>query len=128
MSETKAPSMPSMTRWRRVYYLIPVVALVIPFFANEYLLWVVNAILVYTLVTVGFNLILGNLGQLAFANTAFFGIGAYTVALLADKAGVPVRVNYWESPRHHLERFRSRQAKESIELAAGIARGWLEGG
>ena len=60
MSETEAPSIPSMTRWRRVYYLIPVVALVIPFFANEYLLWVVNAILVYTLVTVGFNLIIGN--------------------------------------------------------------------
>ena len=71
-----------MTRWRRIYYLIPVVALVIPYFANEYLLWVVNAILVYTLVTVGFNLIIGNLGQLAFANTAFFGIGAYTTAIL----------------------------------------------
>ena len=89
MSESKAPSMPSMTRWRRIYYLIPVVALVIPFFANEYLLWVVNAILVYTLVTVGFNLIIGNLGQLAFANTAFFGIGAYTTAILMVYFGVP---------------------------------------
>ena len=78
-----------MTRWRRVYYLIPVVALVIPFFANEYLQWVVNAILVYTLVTVGFNLIIGNLGQLAFANTAFFGIGAYTTAILMVYFGVP---------------------------------------
>ena len=72
MSETEVPSILSMTRWRRVYYLIPVVALVIPFFANEYLLWVVNAILVYILVTVGFNLIIGNLGQLAFVSTAFF--------------------------------------------------------
>ena len=62
MSEPEVPSTLSMTRWRRIYYLIPVVALVIPFFANEYLLWVVNAILVYTLVTVGFNLIIGNLG------------------------------------------------------------------
>ena len=51
---------------------------------------------------------------------------AVHLAEQADKAGVPVRVNYWESPRHHLERFRSRQAKESIELAAGIARSWLE--
>ena len=89
MNETKIPSTPSMTKWRRVYYLIPVVALVIPFFANEYLLWVVNAILVYTLVTVGFNLILGNLGQLAFANTAFFGIGAYTTAILMVYFDVP---------------------------------------
>ena len=89
MNETKIPSTPSMTKWRRVYYLIPIVALVIPFFANEYLLWVVNAILVYTLVTVGFNLILGNLGQLAFANTAFFGIGAYTTAILMVYFDVP---------------------------------------
>ncbi|MCH8112015.1 MAG: branched-chain amino acid ABC transporter permease [Proteobacteria bacterium] len=89
MSETRAPSMRSMTRWRRVYYLIPIVALVIPFVANEYQLWVVNAILVYVPVTVGFNLIIGNLGQLAFANTAFFGIGAYTTAILMVYLGVP---------------------------------------
>lgn len=78
-----------MTRWRRIYYLIPVVALVIPFHANEYQLWVVNAMLVYILVTMGFNIIIGNLGQLAFANTAFFGIGAYTTAILMVYAGVP---------------------------------------
>jgi branched-chain amino acid transport system permease protein len=89
MSETEVPSILSMTRWRRVYYLIPVVALVIPFFANEYLLWVVNAILVYILVTVGFNLIIGNLGQLAFVSTAFFGIGSYTTAILMVYFGVP---------------------------------------
>jgi branched-chain amino acid transport system permease protein len=89
MSDTKAPSVPSMTRWRRVYYLIPIIALIIPFIANEYLLWVVNAILVYTLVTVGFNLIIGNLGQLAFANTAFFGIGAYTTAILMVYFDIP---------------------------------------
>ena len=78
-----------MSRLQWIYYLIPVVALVIPFMANEYLLWVVNAMLVYILVTVGFNLIIGNLGQLAFANTAFFGIGAYTAAILMVYAGVP---------------------------------------
>ena len=89
MSETKLPSVPSMTRWRRVYYLIPIVALGIPFVANEYLLWMVNAILVYVPVTVGFNIIIGNLGQLAFANTAFFGIGAYTAAILMAYLGVP---------------------------------------
>lgn len=89
MSEAEVPSILSMTRWRRVYYLIPVVALVIPFFANEYLLWVVNAILVYILVTVGFNLIIGNLGQLAFVSTAFFGIGSYTTAILMVYFGVP---------------------------------------
>ena len=79
----------TMSRWRRVYYVVPVVALIIPFLANEYLLWVVNAMLVYSLVTVGFNIVIGNLGQLAFANTAFFGIGAYTTAILMVYLGFP---------------------------------------
>ncbi len=92
MSETTAPVTPaSMSKWRRLFYLIPIVALVIPFVANEYLLWVVNAILVYIVVTLGFNIVIGNLGQLAFANTAFFGIGAYTAAILIVYTGVP----YW---------------------------------
>ena len=45
--------------------------------------------LVYVLVAVGFNLLLGNLGQLAFANTALFGIGAYAAAMLMAHAGWP---------------------------------------
>ena len=52
-----------MSRLQQIYYLVPVVALIIPFWANEYLLWVVNAMLVYILVTTGFNIIIGNLGQ-----------------------------------------------------------------
>ena len=52
-----------MSRLQRIYYLVPVVALVIPFMANEYLLWVVNAMLVYILVTLGFNLVIGNLAS-----------------------------------------------------------------
>jgi branched-chain amino acid transport system permease protein len=89
MNETKPPSVSSMVRWRQVCYLIPVVAMIIPFVANEYLLWMVNAILVYVLVTVGFNIVIGNLGQLAFANAAFFGIGAYTTAILMAYLGIP---------------------------------------
>ena len=76
-------------RLRWIYYILPIVAIVIPFIANEYLLWIVNAILVYTLVTLGFTIIIGNLGQLAFANTAFFGIGAYTSAILMVYLGFP---------------------------------------
>ncbi|GGC99000.1 alpha/beta hydrolase fold domain-containing protein [Aquisalinus flavus] len=38
----------------------------------------------------------------------------------AEKAGVPCRINYWDSPRHHLERFKSRDADKSFELAAAF--------
>lgn len=71
----------------RLFYLVPFVAAFIPFIANDYLQFMVNMIMVYVLVTVGFNLVIGNLGQLAFANTAFFGIGAYMTAILMNYAG-----------------------------------------
>jgi branched-chain amino acid transport system permease protein len=71
------------------FYLLPLAALAIPLFANPYTQFIVNLMLVYVLVAVGFNLVLGNLGQLAFANTALFGIGAYTAAMLMAHAGWP---------------------------------------
>lgn len=89
MNQIETSPYPSTSRWSRVYYLAPIIALGIPFFANEYLQFIANAILIYILVTLGFNIIIGNLGQLAFANTAFFGIGAYTTAILMVYAGVP---------------------------------------
>lgn len=89
MSENTSSTTTTQSRWRRIYYLVPVVALGIPFVANEYLQFMANAMLVYILVTVGFNIVIGNLGQLAFANTAFFGIGAYSTAILMVYAGVP---------------------------------------
>lgn len=85
---------PNKTEYRRpfwqngrIFYLVPLAAGFIPLFANDYLQFMVNMGMVYVLVTVGFNLVIGNLGQLAFANTAFFGIGAYTTAILMTYAG-----------------------------------------
>jgi len=80
---------PSERTQRRLFLLIPLVALVIPLFANEYIQYVINLMLVYVLVTVGFNIALGNLGQLFFANAAFFGIGAYATGILMAHLGVP---------------------------------------
>ena len=43
----------------------------------------------YTMLTVAVVVILGQAGQLSFAHSAFYGIGAYTAALLAMKASGP---------------------------------------
>jgi branched-chain amino acid transport system permease protein len=58
---------------------LPLLAL--PLALNDYLQFVANTMLVYCLAAVGFNVVLGYLGQLAFANAAFFGIGAYATGL-----------------------------------------------
>lgn len=66
-----------------------ILLLLVPLLTNDYTQYVVNSILVYALAAVGFNVLLGYLGQLAFANAAFFGIGAYTVAILMQHFALP---------------------------------------
>ena len=63
--------------------------LLIPYFTNNYSQYIINIILVYILVTLGFNIVLGYVGRFSFANVAFFGIGAYTVGLLMGQLSIP---------------------------------------
>jgi len=74
---------------RRVFWLLPIALLPLPLFLNQYHQYVVNLMLVYIPVGIGFNVVVGNLGQLAFSNVAFFGIGAYTSGILMLKLGFP---------------------------------------
>src|SRR5512142_1602370 len=76
-----------MQRGRQLFWLIPLLLLPLPVVFDQYQQYVANLILVYVLV--GFNVVVGNLGQLAFSNVAFFGIGAYTTGILMLKLGLP---------------------------------------
>jgi len=49
----------------------------------------------YCILAQSYNLVLGYVGLLSFAHAAFFGIGAYTSALLAIKLGVPYIVGFF---------------------------------
>jgi branched-chain amino acid transport system permease protein len=62
---------------------------VLPFVANPYILYVTTIALIYVILAVGLNLLLGYAGQFAFANAALFGIGAYAAGLLQVKLGWP---------------------------------------
>jgi len=50
---------------------------------SKYLLHLVIMAAIFAILTMGLNLIYGYVGQLSLGHTAFFGIGAYTSALLA---------------------------------------------
>ena len=65
--------------------------LLLPAFSNPYTLFVGTLLLIYVILALGLNLLVGYAGQLAFANAAMFGIGAYTCGLLQVKLGV----SYW---------------------------------
>jgi branched-chain amino acid transport system permease protein len=70
--------------------LIAILLLAIaPLFANSYVVFILTMVAVNALMALGFNFVIGFLGQLVFANTAFFGIGAYAYAILIVHAGFP---------------------------------------
>lgn len=66
-----------------------VVLCVLPFFVNDYVQFVINTMIVYCLVAVGFNVVIGYLGQLAFVSAGFFGVGAYATGLSMAHLGLP---------------------------------------
>jgi len=74
---------------RNVFLLLAAFALVVPAFANSYHLFVANLVLIYALLAIGLNILVGYAGQLAFANAAMFGIGAYTTGLLQVHFSLP---------------------------------------
>jgi branched-chain amino acid transport system permease protein len=74
---------------RRIFWLIPLLLLPLPLALNPYQQYVVNLVLMYVPVAIGFNVVVGNLGQLAFSNVAFFGIGAYGSGILMAELGLP---------------------------------------
>ncbi len=62
---------------------------VLPLLLPEYFLYLGNTLMMYAILALGLDLLLGWSGQFAFAHIAFFGIGIYTSALLQLRLGVP---------------------------------------
>jgi branched-chain amino acid transport system permease protein len=68
---------------------LAVVALVIPFMFGPYRVGQFTLVLVYAVAVLGLNLLVGYSGQISLGHGAFFALGAYTAALLIEKASVP---------------------------------------
>ena len=74
-----APDYKSRLRW--IIPLLIVIAVVFPFFSNSYLLGVVILGLIYVLLGLGLNIVVGLAGLLDLGYVAFYAIGAYGLAL-----------------------------------------------
>jgi branched-chain amino acid transport system permease protein len=59
---------------------------------DNYQLYVVSLIAVYCVFGLGYNLLMGYAGQFDFGQAAFLGIGAFAMALLQTRGGVPFAV------------------------------------
>ena len=84
-----------MTRLGALAVVIAIVAAIAaPFFLKPYGIFLISTWAVLTIAAIGLNLTLGYAGQISLAQSAFVGIGAYTVALLTP-LGVPFFVAFF---------------------------------
>ena len=85
---------------QRVYsvsrvWVILVLALVFPFLgANNYLLHMANVSMMFAILTISLNVLSGFTGLMSVGHIAFFGIGAYTTAILTTTYGMPIWLGF----------------------------------
>lgn len=66
--------------------LIIIIGVLFPFFIkDQYVLRIINMTFIYVILSMSLNLITGVTGQFHLGHAAFYGVGAYTAALLAVK-------------------------------------------
>lgn len=63
--------------------------LLAPLFLRGYTLYLLSLAGVYIIATIGLNLLTGYAGQISIGHAGFLAIGAYSAALLLDRAGIP---------------------------------------
>jgi branched-chain amino acid transport system permease protein len=71
------------------------IALLVPFAFKSFVVFQLTLVMVYGLAILGLNLLTGFNGQFSLGHSAFYGIGAYTAAILMDQLDLAY---YWTLP------------------------------
>src|SRR5262245_50378151 len=86
----------SIKTWSRAAMVAGLfLALLLPLAIKSFLVFQLTLALIYAIAILGLNLLTGFNGQFSLGHSAFYGIGAYTAAILMDQAGVDY---YWTVP------------------------------
>lgn len=75
---------------KQIYFIVAVLVLTLSFpilFQDLFVLRMGTVCLMYIMLALGINLIMGYMGQMTFGHAAFWGIGAYTAAILSTRFG-----------------------------------------
>ena len=85
--DPNAPRNRSLLRLAAAMTPILLLLILLPTFVETYQIQLVTYGLIAAIAALGFNLLLGYTGLLSFGHSAYFGIGAYTVALMVQRLG-----------------------------------------
>jgi branched-chain amino acid transport system permease protein len=69
--------------------LLLIAGFALPYLLPQYFLFLGNILMMYAVLALGLDILLGWAGQFAFAHIAFFGVGTYATALLHVRFGIP---------------------------------------
>jgi len=76
-----------MKRW--LYFALLILVCMLPLLiTSRYYMHVTNTAIIFLIIVMGLNYVIGFSGQISLASTAFWGIGAYTSALLTIRLGI----------------------------------------
>lgn len=78
--------------------VLPLIHLGAPGIVDEFVLVLATDILIFILFAAALHFIMGPGGLVSFGHAAFFGGGAYTVALLVKYVDLPFEVAFWSAP------------------------------
>jgi branched-chain amino acid transport system permease protein len=84
--ESLRPSVRNRKLWVPLAGLL--IAIILPHLLPHYYVHLLDLFLIGSLFALSYNILLGNTGLLSFGHGAYFGLGAYGVALLMQKAGI----------------------------------------
>src|SRR5882672_10196699 len=89
----RAPAIP-VTYRRAGLIVIAVIALVLPFTVRNFIVFQLTMAMIYAIAILGLTLLTGFNGQFSLGHSAFFGLGAYTAAILMENYGVPYYLTF----------------------------------
>ncbi|WP_353508610.1 branched-chain amino acid ABC transporter permease [Intrasporangium sp.] len=73
--------------------LMIVLLLAAPYILDRYWLGIANTILIAVIGAVGLNILVGFTGQISLGQGGFLAVGAYTSAILSERAGLPAPIS-----------------------------------
>jgi branched-chain amino acid transport system permease protein len=83
-----ATSIPVTARTRTAGLVVLALLLVLPFFLTDYPRALVSEIFIFAIFAMSLDLLVGFTGLLSLGHAAFFGLGAYSVAILSAQFGI----------------------------------------
>lgn len=85
-------------KWLGFVVAIFIVLLILPPFLPRFFVYILALIYVTSLFAMSLNLLVGHGGMFQFHHAVFYGVGAYTVALILTKTSLPMWVGFVAGP------------------------------